>query len=269
MKKILTLTILLLCLHNLFAQTIQDSVFNNVILIKYTDVTTNGFHFLIDIPIKPQKEPTVIFNNDFRIPAKLFFSRKSFLHEQNELILITTDWVFEKKNREREKKEGIHIKAYKNKIYHIKRSNSGYEVDSLSIVLHDPRKPIKINFKNPELKEKEIKCFFKECYGSSCCPRDEDWEFRRMRDKMKKDFYENHNANVYKDFYRQVLGRESEHCDYFTLSDLTNEQKIKFLFPPKIYAETDDVQQDFFVIISPSIINTENMKHQNPPQKQR
>lgn len=267
MKKTLTLTILFFCLNNLFGQTIQDSVFNNVILINNTDVSTNGFHFLIDIPIKAKKEPIVIVNNDFRIPAKSFFSRNSFLYGQNELILITTDWVFEKEIREREKREGIHIKAHQNKIYHIKRSGTGYEIDSLSIVMHDPRKPIKINFKNPELKEKEIKCFFQECYGSTCCPEDPSWKFEKERNKMRNNFNEKYNVNVYKNVYRQIKGKEGEHCDYYTLSDLTNEQKIEFLFPPKTYTKTDDVMQGFFVIILPSVINTENMKHQNSSQK--
>src|SRR5690554_146478 len=104
MKKILTLTILLFCLNNLFAQTIRDSVFNNVVLIKNTNVSTNGFHFLIDIPIKPQKDPIVIFNDDFRIPAKLFFSRSSFLWEQNELILIMPDWQYYNNIEETERK---------------------------------------------------------------------------------------------------------------------------------------------------------------------
>lgn len=181
-----------------FSQSIRDSVFNDVILIKSTDVSTNGFHFLVDIPIKPQKEPIIIFNSDFRIPTKLFFSRSSFLWEQNEIILITTDWVFEKEIREREKREGIHIKAHRNKIYHIKRRGSGYEVDSLSIVMQDPRKPIKVNFKNPELKENEVKYFFKECYGSTCCPEDPSWKFEKERNEMRNNFNERYNVNAYK-----------------------------------------------------------------------
>lgn len=267
MKKLLTITILFFCLNNLFAQTIRDFVFNNVILIKNTDVSTNGFHFLIDIPIKPQKEAIVIFNDDFRIPAKLFFDRSSFLWEQNEIILITTDWVFKKEIREREKREGIHIKAHQNKIYHIKRSDSTYEVDSLSIVMHNPSKPIKINFKNPELQENEVKYFHQECYGSICCPKDINWDFEQDRNEMKNNFNQKYNVNVYKNVYRKIRGKEGERCDYYTLSDLTNQQKIEFIFPPINFKETDDVEQGFFVIILLSVINTENLKHRNSSQK--
>lgn len=263
MKKLLTIAIVFICLNNLFAQTIRDSIFNNVILIKSTDVSTNG-HFLIDIPIKPQKDPIVIFNDDFRIPANLFFSRNSFLYGQNEFILITPDWEFHKEIIEEQKRTGLHIKTSRNIIYHIKRNGSGYEVDSLSVVLQGINNPIKINFKEqPELNKNEVKYFLKECYGSGCCPKDPNLEFRQERDVMRNKFNEKYNVNVYKNTYRQTLGEEGEHCTYYTLSDLTNEQKIEFIFPPRPFTKTDDVIQGSYVIILPSVINTENMKHIN------
>lgn len=61
-------------------------------MIKNSDVTTHGFDFLIDIPLKKSQKTIIIYNNDERIPNKLFFERKSFLSEQNEIILITPDW---------------------------------------------------------------------------------------------------------------------------------------------------------------------------------
>ncbi|WP_304067321.1 hypothetical protein [Pedobacter glucosidilyticus] len=265
MKKTLTLTILLFCINNLFAQTIRDSVFNNVILINNTDVSTDGFHFLIDIPIKPQKEAIVIFNDDHRIPAKLFFSRNSFLCGQNEFILITPDWEYYNNVKETERKNsGLKLHPYRqNKVYHIQRNNTKIQIDSSSIRIDDSKNSIKINFKNPDLKENEIKYFFQECYGSKCCPEDPSWKLEKERNEIKNNFNEKHNVNVYKNVYTQIKGKEGEHCDYYTLSDLTNEQKIQFIFPPKIHTKTDDVTQGFFVIILPSIINTENMKHIN------
>ncbi len=264
MNKILAFIISLFCLNNSFGQTIHDSVFNNVILIKDTDVSTNGCHFLIDIPIKPKKEPIVVFNKDFRISTKLFFSRNSFLYGQNEIILITPDWEFLKKIEEEERKFGIEIKAYRNKIYHIKRSGSEYEIDSSIIALNDPRGSIKINFKKPELNENEEKYFFRECYGHY--PKDSNIELQRERNVIKNNFNKKHHVNVYKNTYRQIMSEEGEYCeycDYYTLSDLTNKQKIEFLFPSKPYTETDDISQGYCVIILPSVINTEKMGHIN------
>lgn len=253
MKKLLSIGILFFCLNNLFAQTIRDSVFNNVILIKKTDVSTNGFHFLIDIPIKTQKNPIVIVNHDSRIPLNLFFDRKSFLSEQNEIILIE-DGLLRIETKETEKW------APSLKIYHIDRVKT--KVDSLIYNWVDIN-PVKLNFKKTTLKENEVKYFFKECYGSTCCPEDPSWKLERERNEMRNNFNNIQKVNVYKNAYRQNRGKEGEHCDYYTLSDLTNEQKIKFLFPTESYTETDDVTQGFFVIISPSIINIENMEHIN------
>lgn len=253
MKKLLTIAILFFCLNNLFAQTIRDSVFNNVNLIKKTDVSTNGFHFLIDIPIKTQKDPIVIVNHDSRIPLELFFDRKSFLSEQNEIILIE-DGLLRIETKETEKW------APSLKIYHIDRAKS--KVDSLVYKWVDVN-PVKLNFKETTLKENEVKYFFKECYGSTCCPEDPSWKFEKERNEIRDNFNRKYDVNIYKNVYRQIKGKEGEHCDYYTLSNLTNEQKIEFLFPPKTYTETDDVTQGFFVIILPSVINTENMKHIN------
>jgi|SRR5690606_28055767 len=207
MKKIITSVLLLLLLQNLNGQTIRDSVFNNVILIKNTDVSTDGFHYLVDIPIKPQKEPIIIFNDDFRIPAKLFFRKNSFLNGQNEFFLITPDWQYYNNIEETERKNpSLKLDPYiQNKVYHIQRNNVQIQIDSLSIRMDDPKKPITINFNNLELKENEVKYFFKECYGSTCCPKDENWDFKQENDKIKDDFNKKENVNIYKNVYRQVF----------------------------------------------------------------
>lgn len=253
MKKSLTLTLLLLLHFNINGQTIRDSVYNNVILISNTDVTTNGNDFLIDIPIKPQKEPIVIFNNDNRIPLNLFFDRKSFLSEQNELLLITPDWEFQKEIIEREKREGIHIKASRNKIYYIQRNFNGYHIDSLIISLHS-RPIVKLNFKKPELLENEVKYYYTECYGSTCCPYDINWDFLEDRNKSKNNFNKKYSVNVNKDIYEIGRGKEGEHCNYYLLADLTNEQRIEFY---QIFKEVDFTSSQIYV---PIILNKEITK---------
>lgn len=131
--------------------------------------------------------------------------------------------------------------------------------------MHDPRKPIKINFKNPELKENEVKYFFKECYGSTCCPEDPSWKFEKERNEMRNNFNNEHKVNAYKNAYRKIKGKEGEHCSYYTLSDLNNEQKIKFVFlrtSSESFTDKDIDKQN--IIILPSIINVENMKNLHP-----
>src|SRR5690554_8096403 len=78
---------------------------------------------------------------------------------------------------------------------------------------------------------------------------------------MRNNFNERHNVNAYKNTYRQIKGKEGEHCDYYTLSDLNNVQKIEFIFqrtPSESF--TDKVIDMQNIIILPSIINVENMR---------
>lgn len=258
MKKLLTLILLLLLLHNLNGQTIRDSIFNNVIPIERADVSTNGNDFLIDIPIKSQKEPIIIFNQDARIPLKMLFERKSFLYEQNEIILMESAYL-------RNPSKATEKVAPSIILYHIQRENSiDYKVDSLQLVWIYTC-PITINYKKSELKENEVKYFFQECYGSTCCPRDPNWDFQQERNEMKNNFNKKYNVSVYQNVYRQILGRESEHCDYYTLSDLTNEQKIAYFRTPKPIPNSHLKDFDFSpIIILPKIIDKTNLIHKNP-----
>ncbi len=256
MKKILVFTILLLGISNLQAQvrellikptiSVRDTVFNNVILIKDADITTNGYDFLIDIPIKSQKEPIVISYNDWRIPAKLFFDRKSFLSDQDEILLITFDWEFYKEIREREKRTGLHIKAARQKIYHIQRNNTGFKVDSLSVSAHDPFKPIKFNFIKPELQKDEVKYYYQDCYGSGCCPHDTKRDIYPIIQNKIKLFEEKNNLNVTHNVLTISLGEEGERCIYYPLSDLTNDQKLQFF---QIFKEADKIDNKIYVPI--------------------
>lgn len=229
MNKILTLIISLFLFDSVLGQTINDTIFNNVILIKQENVTTNGNDFLIDIIIKYQKEPIIIFNSDRTIPTKLFFDRKTFLSNQNELILITPDWEFQKEILEREKREGIHIKAERHKFYNIKRSNSDYQIDSLSVSIHDVWKPITLNFKNYEVKENEKKYYYNDCYGSVCCPRDGKWDVYETIQKKVNLFEEKNKVTITnEDVVTLNMGKEGEHCTLYLLSNLSNEQKLHF-----------------------------------------
>lgn len=243
MKEILTFILLLFCLNNLFGQTIRDSVFNNVIPIEKTDVTTNGTDFLIDIPIKPQKEPIVIFNNDKRIPTNLFFDRRTFLSEQKELFLITFDWEFEEEIRDREKREGIHIKAARHKIYHIQRNYDYYQVDSTTISLHS-RPIVKLNFVIPELEENEMKLYYVENYGSICCPKDERHFFSKVIEKDKKNFENKNGVTI--SVNSISTGKEGEKTNNYKLDNLTNEQKLQFF---QIFKKADKVENKIYVPI--------------------
>jgi CarboxypepD_reg-like domain len=148
MKNIFTLIASLITLFNGHCQTIKDSIFNEVYIIKKETVIKSDNLIFIGIPIETQKTPVVLMSSDRNVSAKLFCDRRLFLPEQNEFILITPDWEFIKEIREIEKREGIHIKAEKHKFYNIKRNITDCKIDSLSRSIHDVRNPIVLNYKD-------------------------------------------------------------------------------------------------------------------------
>ena len=160
-----TLIILLLLFQNSFSQNIRDSIFNDVILIKNENPNINDETFFKNIYIKSQNKPIIIFNGLRNIPAQKFFDRKSFLSDQNEIILINNDDELDALIRRREKTENIHIKAKGQKIYHIIRNGSEIIVDSLSKNIYDFRKPTKINFKKTEIKDRIVYGIVKDSIG--------------------------------------------------------------------------------------------------------
>ncbi|MFA7686859.1 MAG: hypothetical protein WCY25_03220 [Moheibacter sp.] len=201
-----------------FKDTIQS-----VILINKENITTDGYNFLIDIPITAEKNPIGIFINDEQIPVELFFERKSFLPGQNEIFLFTPDWRFHEKMIEEQKKLDIHIKdTHRELVYHIKRNNTGYTVDTLILL-----NTTKFIFQKTKLKENEVKFYYYDCYGSVCCPRDDRWDsYEAVQNKIKL-FEEQNNLSINKD--SNSFGEEGEHCTSYLLDDLTNEQKLLFI----------------------------------------
>lgn len=163
MKIKFTLVLVFLFFQNSFSQTIRDSIFNDVILIKNENVIKKDNDFLINIPLKISKNPIVIYNADDRIPNIYFFDRKSFLEKQDKIILIKPDWDYYKGIRESEKRTGLHLKPVRqSKIYQIDRNSK--RIDSLTIREDDPWKPIIFNFKKTEIKTKKIRGFVFEDY---------------------------------------------------------------------------------------------------------
>lgn len=261
MKNLLVLIVFML-LQNIHSQTMNDTIFKDVILINGESVITNGFDFLIDIPIKVQDDPIIIFNNDERISSKLFFDRESFLYQQDEIILITPDWEYHKNIIEAQKESGIHVEPLaQNKFYHIDRKSG--KIDSITAILNHP-KSIKIDFKKEKTKETKMLVFYQECFGSSCCPRD----FRRdllANGTIKGlsrhiETFEKDNKVKVVGLKKQILGKEGEHCKYLTIENLQHEQKVIVLNLLK-YISTLEHPKDgaqFPKVFVPHVINRFN-----------
>ncbi len=205
------------------AQSIRDTVFDQVILINEKDVTTDGYDFLIDIPVRAQKEPVVIFNNDRRIPLDLLFERRSFLSGQDEIILITPDWqYYEGINEMQRKSPGLHIDPYRqNKLYHIKRDGSGYTADSISRAAE--LQPFTVNYRKNELQENEIKYY----YFTSYYTKEQQNELEAFCKQLGTRFYDIVQEYTETSSIIGIPGSVSTRSwTYFTLKGLPLEQKL-------------------------------------------
>ena len=258
MKELLTILSLIFSLIHVNAQSIRDSVFNDVISINHTDVTTDGTFFLVNLPITSQKKPLIIYNYDERIPTRLFFNRNTFLAQQDELILITTDWQYYRNiKKNQEIRPGLKLDpVIQNKIYHIKRNGENSMVDSLTIIRDNPSRPVIINYKKPELEAQEEIVYYIDCYGSTCCPKSKSWDFYDKKNELFKNFNQENQVNIHHNSYKKINGKEGEHCMYYTLSDLSEQQRFNFI---KQFIFSNKTISPH--IILPNIIDTHHMKH--------
>ncbi|SMC57046.1 hypothetical protein [Moheibacter sediminis] len=272
MKNLLTFIFLILLLQNIHAQTPQifykekseigipddfgkknsekkitqikfKDTIQNIILVRKKNIATDGNNFLIDIPIKAEKMPIGFFIEDEKIPLELYFDRKSFLPAQNEFFLFTPDWEFHKEIIEEQKRTGIHIKnAHRRKVYHIKRNNTGYKVDSLIVPDNT-----NITFRKTETETNAIKFYYSDCYGSVCCTRDDKWDSYEAIQNTIKDFEKQNNLIIPKS--SNSFGEEGEHCTSYNLDEFTTEQILSFI--KEVKSET---REQFPQIYLPSII---------------
>lgn len=146
MKRKLTLIVSLVFIQLAQAQSIRDTVFNDVMLVKQENVTVKGDNFLLNIRVRASPKTIIVYNTDWRIPNSFFFSRKTFLYLQNELILVTRDWDYYRAIQKSE----IHVTPVRqSKFYHINRISG--QTDSLTIREDDPERLVKFNFAKPGL----------------------------------------------------------------------------------------------------------------------
>lgn len=230
MRKIISFIIFFICLHNVFAQTIRDTVFNSVWLINKTDITTDGQSFLIDLDIRSQEDVLILFIDDSRIPPDLFFDKSTFLADQKEIILITPDVHFYNEIQKKENENGMHIRAFpRNKFYHIQRNSDGYTVDSASVQMVGSTYSVQLNFIRPNIQEENVNFYYELRFGSICCPRDTKWSLTDKYAKIISTFEQVNNVNISENTHRFGFGKEGEHKLLYSLIGLSNLQKLDFI----------------------------------------
>ena len=234
-EKIIFIFSLFITNNNVNAQSINDSIFNNVLLIQKEDVIKNSDDYLLDVIIDFDFKKTPIIYNDTRLSidsiASLLFKYKSF-------IVITPDWEYYDKIAEEAVNMGGCIEPTTTNIFYQRTYiENEWKTDSIRISGDQP----KIVFKQPKKDVKfndNIVFYHIENFDSTCCPKDPKWNVKQQLDQFIISFERENNITI-GDIYKKITGKEGEHILYFTLSNLNIKQKLLFLQEVRFWTYPD------------------------------
>ncbi|QJB42407.1 hypothetical protein HF324_32985 [Chitinophaga oryzae] len=199
--------------------------YDHVVEIERKHVAEAGGNWLVDLPLVESPDSHYVFFMEARIPAALFTRSSAFYPAIKEFTLIVPDWQFYDEITEQATRKGMCIEpATTNIYYHIRRVDTMVKVDSIHISGEQPV----VTFQQPKVPAGNMVVYRSESYGSACCPKDPMWELAKEDAAVIRSFEQQHKVSV-KGTYRQQQGKEGEHTDYYTLPDLTPNQRLDFI----------------------------------------
>lgn len=202
------------------------SKYSNVVIIADKQVAKSGDQFLIDIPLAGNGDSNYVFVLDAAIPADMFIKYSGFYPSVNEITLIVPDWKFYERVAADATKNGITLEpATTNLYYHILREGGNVKVDSIRI---SGEGHPKLEYTNPVVPKDVFVAYRTESYGSVCCPKDPRWDIAGEDAAFIKEFEHRHQTRI-TGTYRQNNGKEGEHAVFYTLPELTTEQRLSFI----------------------------------------
>lgn len=258
-RKIILILSLLLTNNYANAQSINDSIFSNVLLIQKKDVVKNIDDYLIDVVINfDLKKSSVIFNDSGL--SKDFITNRLFEHKS--IIVIIPDWKFYEEITEEATRMGGCIEpATTNIFYQRKYIENESKTDSIRISGNQPKLVFNKSIKNVKFND-NIVFYHTESFGSTCCPKDPKWKIKQRLDEFITSFERENNIKL-GDMYKKITGKEGEHILYFTLSNLNTKQKLLFLQEIRYWKYTDQKLKDIKFdpqIFTPNTIKKESLK---------
>jgi len=265
MNKIVIAVILFIASQNLIAQVPGNSVFNDVIRINSENVATDGFNYILNIPLGTEvKRDLIIENNCNKLPIKAFFSYN--LYKFSSITIISPDWAYYDYVRKSDG-NGIESEPVTSfKIYKITRNESNkIVVDSSGYNMSAPKKnrPI-INYNIPEKKtEDKILVYYAQYWGSACCPQDSKFEHIQEINNLKKKQAEKYKSKNSKIYYENK-GYEGEHVCYYSLEDFEPLERLSFIMESEMVFNVSLAQKnDIPKLIYPYYVNNHNLKEKN------
>jgi len=207
------------------AQSIKDSVFTTIYMLDKEHIVANEGYYLVDIIKTPKFDKLPVLFNDTRRSTQ-FFADSLLVHRP--FILITPNWKFYDALVEEATKNGMTMEPPSSNIYY-QRSYSKKEVKVDSVIITGDQPRLVFNPSKEALEaDGNIIYYHSEHYGSSCCPKD---PYRETIGDLEANIaaFETKIGTKIEGTYKKITGKEGEHILYFTLSNLSKEQKLAFL----------------------------------------
>ncbi len=210
------------------SEIIKNSFFDDVIEITDKNVFTYGINYFFNISIsklKDAKAPILFIQT--KVPLNLL---PSIYPEFTKLIVIVPNWTYYKETSNRKFPKGVLCgePIASSIVYEFNRENGKIFKDSLIIMGGKGFPEMKMK-KKTNLNENEIEFFYKESYGSVCCPRDPQNDNKPTREEFINLFENKNNVKLNNNIYKKIKGKEGEKEYYYSSTILTNEQKLKFI----------------------------------------
>ncbi len=261
LRKIIFILSLILANNYSTAQSINDTIIRNVMLIQEKDIVKNIDDYLIDVIIDfDTQKPSIVFNNS-KLPTQ-FFSNQLFKNKPYILIKPDDEYYNALSNGTDTELNDcdlpLNINIYHQRTYFKNKP----KIDSIKrFDNHQPK--LIFNSSIDKLKTKDnIVLYYTFGFGSTCCPRDPNWDIKEKLDEFISGF-ENFNNVKIGDVYKKITGKEGEHKLYFTLSNLNKKQKLKFLQKIRYWTYIDRHIEDIKFepqIFTPSFVKKEGLK---------
>ncbi len=228
-NKIILLFIFILTSSICYSQKISDKYFENVIEITDKNVVTNRSDFLFDVAIPVDSKTPIVF-----VSAKVSQKLLSGIYpELTRIIVISPNWNYYDENSKQKLPEGVICAEpmASSVIYEFKRQNGKVLKDSLVLMGSFPEMKI---VSPPKIKANQTLIYFTEGFGSRCCPKDLQWENSPKREEFVANF-ERENKTKIGNTYVEYRGKEGESNYYYTLNNLSNELKLRFILERNFY----------------------------------
>ncbi len=242
-----------------YAQNIIDAIFENVIEIRDNNVITNGIDYLFTLSIPKTNTTPVIFISK-EIPSYLL---SDIYPEFSKIIVVTPNWKYYRESSGRRLSKGVLSVEFEpiasSVIYEFQRKNGISKKDSLVLMGYFPE----MKFTEADkLNKDEMEVYYKEDYGSTCCPRDPQWDNDTSREEFITYFEKFNNVKI-TDTYVKSGGKEGEASYYYTLNGLSDELKLSFILERNYYRIINRAARKIRKIpkiYTPTIIDNSKMK---------